>query len=257
MIPFVGGSYSLAVRRADVQRTVNMYPVGAEDEGSHAPSYLAQIPGLDVFSDVPAVATEYFLDTFTGTSGITLDAHAPDVAPDGFAWVTIDAERGLQLNGAGAAIQTDLGTVNDSTAAPVSFAAMSLGTAWRIECDSTVINFESGEGAGRTIFVCRTDNDSNGLRVTFDAAADGSSVVAASITGHSITSGALDGITHSAKVVVTPAGFTLIVDDVPIDTVSVDMTNFAAFVGAQIACLGYFGNGAIDRVAVYPQGAPA
>lgn len=51
MIPFVGGSYTLDVRKADVQRTVNMFPVASENAGSAEPTYLQSIPGVDLFSD--------------------------------------------------------------------------------------------------------------------------------------------------------------------------------------------------------------
>lgn len=54
MIPFVGGSYTLDVRKADVQRTVNMFPVASENAGSAEPTYLQSIPGYDLFSDEPA-----------------------------------------------------------------------------------------------------------------------------------------------------------------------------------------------------------
>ena len=50
MIPFVGGSYLLNVRKADVQRSVNLFPVGAEVPGSKGATYLDSVPGLTVFS---------------------------------------------------------------------------------------------------------------------------------------------------------------------------------------------------------------
>lgn len=51
MIPFIGGSYTLGVRKADVQRSVNCYPVATENPGGAVAEYLQSIPGLDVFSD--------------------------------------------------------------------------------------------------------------------------------------------------------------------------------------------------------------
>lgn len=53
MVPFVGPSYALATR-GDVQRVVNLYPVAAEVIGGKTDTYLASVPGLDVFSPAPA-----------------------------------------------------------------------------------------------------------------------------------------------------------------------------------------------------------
>lgn len=53
MVPFVGPSYELNTRDADVQRAVNLYPVANEVIGGKAESYLESIPGLDVFSADP------------------------------------------------------------------------------------------------------------------------------------------------------------------------------------------------------------
>ncbi len=44
MIPFVGPSYNLALRKADVQRSINMYLVGMESPGK-APFVLQSVPG--------------------------------------------------------------------------------------------------------------------------------------------------------------------------------------------------------------------
>ena len=63
MIPFVGGSYGLNVRRADVQRVVNMCPVSNEVPGGKAVAYLESIPGLVQFS---ASASSSFLLWETG-----------------------------------------------------------------------------------------------------------------------------------------------------------------------------------------------
>ena len=49
MVPFVGPSYELATR-ADVQRAINLYPVSNEVQGGKTDTYLASVPGLDVFS---------------------------------------------------------------------------------------------------------------------------------------------------------------------------------------------------------------
>jgi hypothetical protein len=44
-VPFVGPSATLATRKADVQRSVNMHLVGMETPGK-APFFLQGIPGL-------------------------------------------------------------------------------------------------------------------------------------------------------------------------------------------------------------------
>lgn len=56
-VPFVGPSYTLATRRADVQRTVNMY-LRATESGSGKPRtqfYLEQVPGLTLFSSLASI----------------------------------------------------------------------------------------------------------------------------------------------------------------------------------------------------------
>jgi hypothetical protein len=89
MIPFVGPSYKLQLLNADCQRVVNMYPVANEVGGGATGVYLESIPGLDVFSAVPAppgfgigwmsppqdnndpltaTVTEEGFDNFTGSS---------------------------------------------------------------------------------------------------------------------------------------------------------------------------------------------
>lgn len=51
MIPFIGPSYSLNTRKADVQRSVNCYPVANEVAGGKTGGYLQSVAGLDLFSD--------------------------------------------------------------------------------------------------------------------------------------------------------------------------------------------------------------
>jgi hypothetical protein len=50
--PFVGPSYTLAVRDADIQRTVNMFPSIVESGSGKSPSILRSIPGLVEFADL-------------------------------------------------------------------------------------------------------------------------------------------------------------------------------------------------------------
>ncbi len=47
---FVGPSYHLNTRRADVQQTVNMFTVKTEAPGGKSVAYLDSIPGLRQFS---------------------------------------------------------------------------------------------------------------------------------------------------------------------------------------------------------------
>ncbi len=47
---FVGGSYHLNTRKADVQSTKNMFVVKTEAPGGKSVAYLDSIPGLRVFS---------------------------------------------------------------------------------------------------------------------------------------------------------------------------------------------------------------
>jgi hypothetical protein len=51
MIPFVGPSYTLNTRAADVQRTVGMYPAPVESGSGKAAFMLAAVPGLVTFCD--------------------------------------------------------------------------------------------------------------------------------------------------------------------------------------------------------------
>ena len=77
MIPFVGPSYQLNTRKADVQRTLNMYVVVKEAPSGKTIIYLKSTPGLTVFS---TGSIGLFLDYFDGTG--LLSAHAPDIPSD-------------------------------------------------------------------------------------------------------------------------------------------------------------------------------
>ena len=57
---FVGPSYHLNARVADVQRVVNMMPVVNEVAGSKTFAYLDSIPGLTAFS-TPEATVAYLL----------------------------------------------------------------------------------------------------------------------------------------------------------------------------------------------------
>lgn len=54
-IPFVGGSYALTLRKADVQRSVNWFPSTVESGSGKSPAILQEVPGLALFA-MPGVA---------------------------------------------------------------------------------------------------------------------------------------------------------------------------------------------------------
>lgn len=56
---FVGPSYNLNTRKADVQRVVNMMPTPVEAAGGKSNSYLAPVPGLSEFSE-PATGDPFW-----------------------------------------------------------------------------------------------------------------------------------------------------------------------------------------------------
>lgn len=53
-IQIVGPSYQLRVRKADVQRSVNLFPAIVESGSGKAPAILQSIPGLTLFADLGA-----------------------------------------------------------------------------------------------------------------------------------------------------------------------------------------------------------
>lgn len=63
MIPFVGPSYQLNVRKADVQRVVNLFPVVNEVPGGKSVAFLDAVPGLDTFSDAVAAEAALLLES--------------------------------------------------------------------------------------------------------------------------------------------------------------------------------------------------
>lgn len=63
MVPFVGPSYTLDVRGADCQRTVNMFPAIVESGSGKAAAILQRIPGLSLFVDLAAGQIRGFKQT--------------------------------------------------------------------------------------------------------------------------------------------------------------------------------------------------
>jgi hypothetical protein len=49
-VPFVGPTYALQRRKADVQRVVNLFIVVREVPGSKSVAHLKSVPGLSTFS---------------------------------------------------------------------------------------------------------------------------------------------------------------------------------------------------------------
>lgn len=63
MIKFVGGSYQLNTRKADVQRAVNLMPVANEMPGGKSVAYLDSTPGLTAFSTDVLVTGSILLES--------------------------------------------------------------------------------------------------------------------------------------------------------------------------------------------------
>lgn len=75
---FVGPSYNLNTRKADVQRVVNMMPTPVEAAGGKSNSYLAPVPGMSEFSP-PSAGDPFWSDVLfylplngTGTTFVDL-----------------------------------------------------------------------------------------------------------------------------------------------------------------------------------------
>ncbi len=70
MVQFVGGSHELRRKKADTQRSVNLFVADVESGAGKSAQYLKAIPGLRVFSAVPpVVACDLALEA---PSGLTL-----------------------------------------------------------------------------------------------------------------------------------------------------------------------------------------
>lgn len=72
MIPFVGPSHPLPVDRIDLQRSINLYPVRAEQGGEKAETHLMPTPGLRVWSAAGEGPLAAFL-SINSASGPVLD----------------------------------------------------------------------------------------------------------------------------------------------------------------------------------------
>lgn len=115
MIPFVGPSYHLDTREADVQRTVNMYLVMNEVEGGRTPRHLKSVPGLVTFSPDVVPTGPLWLDNFNGPEFTELTVHAQDVPLNGSVWEFLDPEFAVpSLSGTGAAWGAAFASVPDT-----------------------------------------------------------------------------------------------------------------------------------------------
>lgn len=121
MIPFVGPSHPLPLDRADLQRSINLYPVRAEDAGEKTEATLRQVPGLTLWSAEPA----------------------PPAPAESIGWAST-----IRIDGGYAHANTDtttweLGDLNDSTPA---YAGVVGGTAGTVVWDDTWVPVGSDPG---------------------------------------------------------------------------------------------------------------
>lgn len=70
MIPFIGSSHPLALDRVDLQRSINLYEVSAEDDGEKSEKHLAPAPGLTMFSVGASPGSIGFGNPISGTENI-------------------------------------------------------------------------------------------------------------------------------------------------------------------------------------------
>ncbi len=80
MIPFVGGSNELRRKKADTQRTVNMFPSLIESGSGKSDKFLKSIPGLRRFDLTPVVPVSYLYYTSTIYPLLAEDALAVGIA---------------------------------------------------------------------------------------------------------------------------------------------------------------------------------
>lgn len=65
-IPFVGSSYDMEARSFDVQRSINLYPILSEVQGSKSVSALKKTPGLSLFTTAPGGPIRGGISSTTG-----------------------------------------------------------------------------------------------------------------------------------------------------------------------------------------------
>lgn len=128
-VPFIGPSYSLNTRKADVQRSVNCYPVANEVAGGKTGEYMQSVAGLDLFSPVYVPAPPSGLLYVSFDLGKPTDEIAPP-APS--------TTNGTGAVYAGGLFYETSGAGNNAFA-EVTWQAAKLnaisGVAWTLECD--------------------------------------------------------------------------------------------------------------------------
>jgi hypothetical protein len=202
----------------------------------------------------PPVVTAFFLDNFSGTLGTALSLHAPDVAPDGFAYMDPPFGSEMELDGEGNVIAAD-GSFAQSTEA---FDPMVLGTHWRMEM-AVDIGGGSSEGGPSTEFVVRSDADPNGLRIAFVTSNDLVYVQALSETMLLPYQARLTEGEHTAVLHVSPTGFQLMVDGVLRSALNGDTTALLSMDDVYLGITGLGEEGQVpkvSRIACYPNSTP-
>ena len=100
--PFVGPSYDIKVRKADVQRSVNLMPTPVEAGNGKAGVFLKPVPGLVSFSEPAEVSAcaPFLLDTFTDPDNTNVLDHVPDIYPSGLGeYRTFSTSTGAKILG--------------------------------------------------------------------------------------------------------------------------------------------------------------
>lgn len=190
MLPFIGPSYSLNTRKADVQRAVNLFPVANEVVGGKTGSYMQSVPGLDEFSGaiIPHICTG-------GPVWTQRVASAAQI------WNAIAYGSGRYVAGGGPP---------DGGAASVMF-SVNDGHSWN---NATVPPVFSGDNPigpqcmayGNGIFVCANGGGSNNCATSLDGSVWASGI--AIPVGASIQSVFFDGANFIALLVGDPHCFT-------------------------------------------------
>lgn len=178
-LPFIGPSYSLATRKADVQRTVNMFPVMNEVVGGKTPAYLQQVPGLDLFSagaivnDLSVVKTQSLANASVGsvqTYTVVATNRGPDAADGG----TITDILPAALTFTSCSIAYSAGTTGPATATAGALAAGIVITAWP-------------DGGTATLTIIGTFNDAGNIVNTVTATVKAGNFASGSTHTSSVT----------------------------------------------------------------------
>lgn len=80
-VPFVGPSYTLANRKADVQRSVNLYLEQVESGSGKAQSILKSVPGLSTYQGTITGEVRGFCGRLDGYAFAVVDNDVYQLAP--------------------------------------------------------------------------------------------------------------------------------------------------------------------------------